>query len=163
MKLIQNILLFSTLKTVFNNKNILSCSERDSFLDCLLNKVGISFLTIFLMLRRSGFSFWTKITLCFYRGIDPSLSNNKKITPLMIASKYNRPHNIKVLMECKVAVHPNDDEDDGEEEEDDGEKGEEVLQQKVLIDEKDRSSLTALHYAAKRGNLASLLIIVKFH
>lgn len=72
----------------------------------------------------------------------------------MIAAKCNRTHNIDVLMSC--TIHE-DDVDDVENDDSDGEtddshkKG--TLQ--VNIDAKDKKTLTALHYAAKIGNLVS--------
>lgn len=57
-------------------------------------------------------------------------------TPLIIAAKCNRVHNIDALMDCTIDV----EDENGE------------LKKQVNIDAKSRKAKAPLHYAAKKGN-----------
>ena len=78
----------------------------------------------------------------------------------MFAAKQNLPENIKILMECKVALDEDSNEEDEEKEK--TMDGGMQMKPKINIDAKDRSSLTALHHAAKRGLNVSVVCFIHF-
>ena len=79
---------------------------------------------------------------CFFRGVDPNSNDKSLLTPLIIAAKTGRTHNIKVLMECMITES--------------GEDGEEIQVKQVNINAKNKKKMTALHYAAKEGHMVGM-------
>ena len=61
-------------------------------------------------------------------------------TPIILAAKLNRVHNIHALMEAKIEVESED-------------ASEMKLVPQVKIDGKNTKTMTALHYAAKKGHV----------
>lgn len=74
------------------------------------------------------------------------MGNDTLTTPLILAAKCGRAHNIHALMELKITVEI--------------EEGEEIEEPQVKINAKNKKTLTALHYAAKKGHVVSKSLVL---
>ena len=74
------------------------------------------------------------------------MGNDTLTTPLILAAKCGRAHNIHALMELKITVEI--------------EEGEEIEEPQVKINAKNKKTLTALHHAAKKGHVVSKSLVL---
>lgn len=74
------------------------------------------------------------------------MGNDTLTTPLILAAKCGRAHNIHALMELKITVET--------------EEGEEIEEPQVKVNAKNKKTLTALHYAAKKGHVVSKSLVL---
>ncbi|XP_006818908.1 poly [ADP-ribose] polymerase tankyrase-like [Saccoglossus kowalevskii] len=84
------------------------------------------------------------LELLLSRGMNPEETDNMCLTPLMVAAKTGRVHNIEILAK-KIKDSKNRDEDGGG----------------FQIDRTDRATYTALHYAAENGHVDVVRALVK--
>ncbi|KAL9986739.1 hypothetical protein ACROYT_G000926 [Oculina patagonica] len=82
------------------------------------------------------------------RGADPNDPGPKGVTPLMIACKHGRDENVKELLAM-------DDQNI-----DDLVDDEEVKKPRVTVDVKNKHTKAAIHYAAKKGHLNTIKLLV---
>lgn len=90
-------------------------------------------------IKKKEVVFWNSFV--DFRGVDPNSHDTKLNTPLIIAAKTGRAHNIRALMDCTITTE--------------NEEGENKIEKKVKINFKNKRTMTALHYAAKRGFIVS--------
>ncbi|XP_057309492.1 poly [ADP-ribose] polymerase tankyrase-like isoform X2 [Hydractinia symbiolongicarpus] len=81
------------------------------------------------------------------RGVDPNSHDTKLNTPLIIAAKTGRAHNIRALMDCTIDTE--------------NEEGENKIEKKVKINFKNKGTMTALHYAAERGFIDVVKVLIE--